>query len=450
MNVLKELVKRVTGLSWEQLEKRTADAAKLTLIDTLGAQIFGNLEQENISYAERVSAEEAGKYAVLGTHYLLTAREAAFVNGCGAVATEMDEGNQWSKGHPAAHVIPTLLTYVQGMKNCTGREFLLALIGGYEASSRFGRATTLLPEAHAHGTWGVMGSAASAMLLAGTEESRFFEGVKLGASFALPTLWSAALEGSLVRNAYMGHTVQSGVRIPLLLNSGFRSPNGTVEYIFGRVLGTAFDFAVLNEPEGWDIERNYFKPYAFCRYAHAPIDAFGALLDEHGLEAGDIAKVEVLTYNRAATLDNKAPQNVLSAKFSIPYALAVRICTGNADQNSFTDPLLENRDIRRFAECVEVRGSEELEAVYPSAMPAIVRITQSNGQLHESRCDMAAGGPGVPLTRRQIEDKFRALSRKALVPERQEAILQYIWDLENRNHLSELIELCRGMEDSHK
>lgn len=444
---MKELVQRLTGLSRDQMKKETIEAAKLTLIDTLGAQIFGNLEKENISYAERVGAEETGKYAVLGTHYLLSAREAAFVNGCGAVATEMDEGNQWSKGHPAAHVIPTLLTYVQGMDNCTGPEFLIALIGGYEASSRFGRATALLPEAHAHGTWGVMGAAASAMLLARTGESLFLEGLKLGASFALPTLWSAALEGALVRNAYMGHAVQSGVRIPLLLDSGFRAPEGTVEYIYGRVLGTEFDAAVLNEPQGWDIERNYFKPYAFCRYAHAPIDAFGTLIDKHRVQAGDIHKIEVLTYRRAATLDNKAPQNVLSAKFSIPYALAVRFYTGRADQDSFADSLLENKEIRKFAECVEVRYLAELEAVYPAIMPAVIKVTLNNGELLEHRCDMASGGPGVPLGRMQIEDKFRELSRKVLTPERQEAILQYIWDLENQNHLPDLIKLCTCNKD---
>lgn len=464
---MERFVRRLLGLTWEQLSPETLEAAKLTLIDSLGALVFGNREAENLAYASRVGGQEAGQFAVIGTPYRLPLKEAAFVNGCGSVATEMDEGNQWSKGHPAAHVVPTLLTYAQRREACDGRRFLLALIGGYEAASRFGRATTLLPAAHAHGTWGIMGAAASCLLLeepaSRADERTFLEGLRLSASFALPTLWSAALQGALVRNAYMGHAIEMAVRTAELLQAGYRAPEETVDYVYGQVLGTGFDAELLagdvDGHEGdasgfessdagpeptrvWDIERNYFKPYAFCRYSHAPIDAFGELIERHGLKMENIREVEVSTYSRAATLNNRAPRNVLSAKFSIPYALAVRIATGRADQDSFAPSLLTSREVLDFASRVTVVRSEKLEADYPTVMPAVVRITTGSGEVLESRCDIAAGGPGRPLGRADIERKFRALTAKAFAPETQTQILSWIGDLEKQDNVNDLIELC--------
>ncbi len=445
MEQLNELADFLVRTRWEDFKEETITAAKLVLCDTLAAMVIGNQGKEIRRLSALSEKRERGIYSVVGTAVKTGVYSAAFLNGCGAVATEMDEGNQWSKGHPAAHVIPALLTLVQDGPECSGKQFLRTIITGYEACSRFGRATTLLPDAHAHGTWGVMGAAASIALLNEADPVEFVSCVRVSSHFALPTMWRSALEGALVRNAYAGHAAEMGIRSWDCTQMGITSPENAVDYVFGSVIGQRFDAVELLSDLGknWDIQLNYFKPYAFCRYAHAPIDAFGKLIDRNRIQLKEIQRIEVKTYSRAATLNNKQPHNVLSAKFSIPYALAVRFYTGHADYQSFRDELLFNPDIRELAEKIEVIPSADLEKDYPSIMPAVVSLITTDGKYYEERCDMARGGITDPLTLDEIKRKFNDLTSVVYTTEQQEKIWDFIWHMEEQKSLAPLFECCQ-------
>lgn len=442
--MVRKIANYLVNIKWKDLTDEVKTSAKLVLMDTLGALIFGNQENE-IQRLCRLSLEhDSGSVSVLGTPYKLSLYSAAFINGCGSVATEMDEGNQWSKGHPAVHVVPALLTYLQVRPSCTGKELLQTIITGYEVCSRFGRAVTLVPDAHAHGTWGTVGAAASLLLLDKASEEQLVEGIHLAASFALPTMWTAALEGALVRNAYVGHAIEMGIRTVNLVKSGIQSPDKSVEHVFGSVLGKRFDHQALTDTLGerWDIQLNYFKPYAFCRYVHAPIDAFAELILRNSIKPEEIKEIEVITYGRAATLCNQNPHNVLSAKFSIPYALAVWMKTKQAGPRSFSEELLFDSEIKAVANKVRVIYSKELDKDYPSIMPAVVRVQTYNGTIFENRCDSAKGGPNNPLQVNEIEKKFIDLTKGIITEDNQKKILEFIWGIENQKNVSQLIELC--------
>ena len=439
---LKPLIKRIRSASWESCDRATRDALKLTLIDSLGALVFGNNTPENRALQEKRKGWEDGPFAVLGTTVSLSAKEAAFLNGCGSVATEMDEGHQWSKGHPGAHVIPTLLTRVQG-RSVPGRKFLEYLLASYEVSSRFGRAVTLNPQAHGHGGWGVAGAAAAAMLLAGSDDEAFAEGLLMSASFALPTMWTAALEGALVRNAYMGHCAEAAIALPEMVEAGFTAPRDNLTYVFSEALGKKLDTLPLEKDYGkWEIMDNYFKPYAFCRYSHAPIDAMKEILEKNGVSPDDIISIKVETYSRAAGLCSTDPKNVLAAKFSIPYALGILCYGGEPDQDCFAPHLFEDTRVRKIASLTEVTATEECEKNYPTEMLAYVTVTTTEGKEFRRSCSIAKGGPGVPLSIEEIEEKFRQLTKSVYTQKRQEEILQFIWNLEEEEDMLSLIQLC--------
>ena len=447
MKELRDLAEYLTGIRWTNFSEETVVAAKLVLADTLAAIVFGNQSQEIGEMADRIRKRESGSFDIFGTRWQTGAYSAAFLNGFGSVATEMDEGNQWSKGHPAAHVVPALLTSAQAMDNCSGQRLLQAVIAGYEACSRFGRATTLRPEAHAHGTWGVMGAAASVALLNGADAEQWVQAVMVSSHLALPTMWNSALEGALVRNVYAGHAAEIGLRAWDFVQSGIGAPKQSVEYVFGSVLGQRFNPADLHEGLGdvWDIQRNYFKPYAFCRYAHAPIDAFSRILERHAVTLEKIARIEVKTYARAATLNNQQPHNVLAAKFSIPYALAVRFFTGKADVRSFGEELLFHEGIRQLMKKIEVVPSAELEKDYPSIMPAVVTLTTTDGEVYEERCDMARGGLTDPFTVDELKAKFMDLTAAAYAPDTQAQLWELIWTLEQQPSLAPLFDALRSI-----
>src|SRR5699024_208380 len=143
----------------------------------------------------------------------------------------------------------------------------------------------------------------------------FLKGLHLGASFAMPTMWTAALEGALVRNVYVGHATEQAFRVRDLLKANYIAPEGNIEYVFSKVIGSQFNKESLYiDKEQWDIERNYYKQHAYCRYAHAPLDAYVQLMTQHQLSPEQVKNVHVRTYSRAATLNNQDYHNSLSAK----------------------------------------------------------------------------------------------------------------------------------------
>lgn len=430
--------------TWDDFQQDTIHAAKLVFMDTIGAMAAGMQQQSTIQLADLLAGQTAGNYGLIASSHRMSLYHAALVHGTACVATEMDEGNQYSKGHPAAHIVPVLLTYAQNRKNYSGKQFLETLIKSYEACSRFGRASTLLPEAHAHGTWGTLGAAAAACLVDQVAEEQFVEGVNLSATFVLPTMWEAALDGKLVRNIYAGHAIEAGIKVMALMKSGHLAPQHNIRHVFTKVVGSDWNSdELLPSADGiWDIERNYFKPYAFCRYAHAPIDAFSQAMVKTRLAAERIKQVKVLTYSRAATLASQDYHNILSAKFSIPYALGVWAYQQKADDSVFSEALLANPEIRAFADKVFVVHSIELDRDYPTIMPAVIQITDDEGRVYEERIDIAEGGPNKPLTEDALQHKFLRLTDSVFSDRQQNQLIELMKHIEQLENIDELFSLC--------
>ncbi|MEK3936760.1 MmgE/PrpD family protein [Sporosarcina sp. FSL W7-1349] len=439
---MKRLIGRIVQAAPDDIGEQTMESAKKVLLDTLGSLILGMKEASIQNLLAPYKLFGPGPYAVLGTDVRLDLFSAAFVNGTASVAVELDEGNQWSKGHPAAHVVPAMLTYVQTKQQYDGRLFLSNLIKSYELCSYFGRATTLQPEAHAHGTWGVSGAAGSILLMDQVGEESLQEGLQISASFAMPTRWTAALEGSPLRNVYAGQAAESGIKTAALLQAGYRAPNQNIEYVFGQIIGQAFQPDCMSGVmDGWDIDRNYFKSHAFCRYAHAPLEAFQAIVQEHGIRPEDIRKIDVFTYQRAATLNSSQYHNALSAKFSIPFALSSWLYTDSSAHSIFNEDVLQNSVIRDLAEKVEVRASAALEVDYPTIMPAEVVVFLNTGEVFKKRLDNALGGPEEVYSLSHIIHKFKENSNGTYAEDRQEEIVDWIVNMENKQNMKELIDL---------
>lgn len=440
---MKPFIEDITNTVWEDLQEKTVEAAKKVLLDTVAATIAGANESSTKQLIERVASNYNGNFTVVGSQKQLSRDMAAFINGVSSVAIEMDEGNQWSKGHPAAHVVPALLTVVEEAGNYDGKQFLLHLIKAYEFSSRFGRATTLVPDAHAHGTWGVLGATATVLLTDNVTSDDFYDGLNVGASFAMPTMWSAALEGALIRNVYVGHATEQALRTRDLLAAGYVAPEANIDYVFSNMIGTQYDVeSFYKDRETWDIERNYFKDHAYCRYAHAPLDAYEQLMTEHNLSHEQIEKVYVRTYSRAATLSSQQYHNVLSAKFSIPYAIAAWTYENRSDHGIFQNEYLHDEKIRAFAQKVFVETSEELEKDYPNVMPAEVEVIAQSGKKYVKRLDLAGSGLGSSVSFEHLIAKFNELTSH-LPEQRRTAIVQSIERLEQLDSMEPLLKLLR-------
>ncbi len=287
MDYLDRLAAFVEAVDAERLSDTALRAARLVLLDTIGAMVAGSAMPENRRLAEAMHERRSRATATLVGHAgkadpLL----ATFVNATAGVALEVDEGSRLGGGHPAIHVIPGALAVAEDT-GADGRRLLESIIAGYEVCSRLGGATTPRPNVHSHGTWGTIGTAVAVAKLAGLDAAGVRSVINLSASMSPANTWTTALEGVTIRNAYPGRSGLEGHP-----RGGSPSRAGSPAWPTPRATSTARSWPTASSPRArWTasaarcaIEQNYFKLYACCRYNHFALDALLAMAKAERLE----------------------------------------------------------------------------------------------------------------------------------------------------------------------
>jgi 2-methylcitrate dehydratase PrpD len=403
------------GLRFEDIPAAVVAHARLVLLDTIGAIAAGAQEPEMVALTRRM-AELDGTggvaSAVIGGRARLPLPVAAFLNGTAGTMLELDEGNQYCRGHPAIHVVPAALAAAEH-RSAAGRALIRALVLGYEIGARIGIASTLRVTMHPHGTWGTVGAAVAAASLAGSDAATMRETINVASTLGLATSRRTMLQGGTVRNTYAGVANQLGLVAVELVGAGFVGEPDGVATVFGTVAADDFRAEEMTRELGsrWEIARNYFKRHAACRYTHGALDALGAILAETGPVApDDVAALEVDTYVWAAQLDDPAPRNMLAAKFSLPFALATMIANGSAALAAFRPPARDDEATRTLAARVTVREEPAFTAALPALRPARVTLTLRDGRRVQREVTTNRGDVEAPYPPEEIVAKFSELA----------------------------------------
>ena len=93
-----------------------------------------------------------------------------------------------------------------------------------------------------------------------------------------------------------------------------------------------------------------------------------------------IERVEVVTYNLAAELNDTAPRNTLAAKFSVPFAVATRLVNGSSALASFTWEAVRDARVQALARKVSVAEDAAMTRRLPHERPSRVTITDRAGR----------------------------------------------------------------------
>jgi 2-methylcitrate dehydratase PrpD len=423
------------------LPAEVAHRSRLALLDCIGAIASGAQEAEVQALAARMLAREGtGETPVIGLPHLARPGTAAFLNGTSGTMLELDEGNQYARGHPAIHVVPALLAAPRG----DGAALLTALAIGYEFGSRVGIASKLNVAMHPHGTWGTLGAAMGIAKLHGATAEEFRGVINMAASLGLATSRKTMLEGGTVRNTYAGVANMLGLTVWDLVRSGFEGERDGVGTVFGHVSATDFrpDEMVVELGARWEVARNYFKRHAACRYTHGALDALGLILAKTGrLQPEQVRAIEVDTYVWAAQLDSPLAPNMLAAKFSIPFALATTIAHGAATVPAFRGPARENAAVQALAQRVTVNEDPALTAQLPGLRPARLRMTLTDGSVHSAEVTTNRGDTEDPYTEAEVRAKFRELADPVYGAARAQAIEEAVMALGPHREAAALTEL---------
>ena len=424
------------ALRFEDLPTEVVDRSKLVVLDCLGAIIAGRAEPEVNAAAQRFQSTHAG------SSYLQ-----AFIGGTAGTSLEIDEGNQYARGHPGIHVVPAVLA-TACKHTVTGRDAILATALGYEIGARIGIASKLRVTMHPHGTWGTVGAAVSVGKLRGASAAEMAELINLSSSLGLTTSRRTMLEGATVRNTYAGFSNMLGMMAWDLVQAGFKGEADGVGAVYGGIAADDWkpDEMIRDLGTRWEIARNYFKRHAACRYNHGALDALTKIVAEAGgrIDPADVASIKVETYVWAAQLDHPSPQTMLAAKFSMPFSLATFIVNGAATLDAFRDTARNDATTRALAAKVQVDELPEFTSRLPGLRPARVTVTLNDDRTFTAEAMTNKGDTEDPYTSAEVQEKFIDVAGPTLGRARTQSAIKAALALDSAASLAELIQLCEA------
>jgi 2-methylcitrate dehydratase PrpD len=222
-------------------------------------------------------------------------------------------------------------------------------------------------------------------------------------------------DGSWTKRMHPGWAAQSGIRAADLARNGFIGPRTVFEgehgflHGFANTTKGAWDRLVDGFGKSWVTETVAFKLYPCGTMTHPYIDCARRLAKQVKLE--DIE--EVVCEAAEGTLHRlweplaakQRPPNAYAGKFSTPYCIAAGFVLGNAGLDAFTDERVADPRLRALAG--KVRYEIDPDNPYPNEYTGHVRVKLKNGKVLEERQPHIRGGRHEPLSRADVEEKFR-------------------------------------------
>jgi len=432
MSATSKLVSFVCQLDPEALPGAIQDQAVRCVLDLVGVAIAGTrtpMAQISARFAHEQFAP--GSATVIGSGNSLSVAGATWVNGASASALDMDDGHRMAMGHPGACVIPAALAIAE-RTGASGKEFLAALVAGYEVAVRASAARVpwYKDKMYSTGIWGVFGATAAAGKLLGLDEAALQSALGIAGSHGSFPPGGLQSNHAMVKEtiAWSGMT---GVSAALLARENFVGPADFLDYS-GR-WDTSALVAGLGDLGESAILKTYFKPYAVCRWSHAAVDGVLELKHRHQLRVDEIESVKVDTFWEVTRLTNDQPSNTIAAQFSIQFALAVALLYDRIGPDEVSDAHIRDPAILSLARKVRVSVDDALDRQFPAKTMARVTMHTGRGDF-STTVEYPRGNPENPLSDAELEAKFRLLTQGLISEERSDKLRIAIRDLpEARN-----------------
>ncbi|MGA9947648.1 MAG: MmgE/PrpD family protein [Xanthobacteraceae bacterium] len=370
----KRLAEFATALRYEDIPEPVIAITKACLIDAVAVALFGSglpWGKSVADFAFHVGEGAGGHANGKGASTVLSpalrrvsAPAAALANGTFAHSFEFDNLRQPSVGvHPGSTASLAALAVAEEF-DVSGRDLITALVAGNECMLRTGLAAKSTSEHfgfHAPGLTGVFGSAIAASRIVGNDAHKTTMAIGIGGSFGSGLLaFAKAGNGGMVKRLHMGRAAEGGVTAAYLAARGFEGPDVVLEGKFGYldVYAEGGDPALLVEGLGtrWDSLNIWFKMFPCHVTAQAPVRAIQELQRRHKFTADDVARIVLAASDKVLSHHaDRAPADVGTAQYSVPFSVALALFRDPADPQAFLDGPNQNPKILEICRAIELR-----------------------------------------------------------------------------------------------
>ena len=446
MTIAEEFSSWSKSLDVKDIPEKTQFTLKFLLKDICGIILSARNEDYVKSLVETYKG--SGNLISLGHSERFDLFSSAIIAGTAAHGEDFDDTFEGNPMHVGATMIPAMLSAAQKF-NLDGDQILKGLAVGSELICRLALvAPTAMHKQSFHPTavCGTFGVAAGLSSVLDMSEKQMVSALGIAGSFTSGIIEYLA-EGSWTKRVHPGWSANSGMNATLIAKSGFYGPRTVFEGKHGFFEAFALkeierDYSHLTNELGkrWENQNLAFKPFACGTMAQPFVDCAIKIrkkiknLDEI---SSITAKVGEGTVHRLwePLKEKRQPSTPYSAKFSVPYCVAVGFIRGDAGLNEFNEKSINDKEILNLASKVNYEIDPNNE--YPKNYTGTLICKTSNNEFTEHQ-PCFRGGVKEPLTKDDIDKKYNANLNYSKISE------------ENKKNLNDFIETLFNRPDFSK
>ena len=358
-----------------------------------------------------------GNIVALGHKNVFDVFSSSIICGTAAHGEDFDDTFEGNPIHVGATMVSTFLSAGQFFK-LNGEQILKGIAIGAELICRMALVSpTAMHKQGFHPTsiCSVFGATAGLGAVLGLNQKQLSSALGVAGSMSSGIIEYLA-EGTWTKRIHPGWAASSGIHAALLGRSDFLGPRTVFEGTHGffkafTIKEIENDFSHLVEGLGtrWECKNLAFKPYACGTMAQPFVDCAIQIKKQISdlTEIKSIkAKVGEGTVHRLwePREEKNNPSTPYSAKFSVPYCVAVALVKGGAGLEEFNVTNIKDPEILKIANLMtyEIDPNDE----YPKNYTGTLIVETIDGKIIEAKQPCFRGGKKQPLTKEDFNSKF--------------------------------------------
>jgi 2-methylcitrate dehydratase PrpD len=434
-------------ITYDDIPERVREYAKDLLLDALACALAG-YKGEDTPKVTRFAAQiaQSQESSIIGGGKL-SLSGATILNGFLITAVSMCDVYRPTATHLQPVIVSPSLAIAE-RDSASGRDLLVALVSGFETAARIAAGVDYPAFRkrgwHGPGTIGPFGAAAAVGRLLG------FDAYHMATAFGLAGSQSAGTFAAWGTPSVKFHQFRgalSGLMAALVAEQGFVATREFLTAADGGFYptycgGSANEAATTALGVHWELEQIALRPWPTSAASQGVVTALFDLIREHDLRADRTKRLRI--HVSPACFDAYAQRRTFSGKWqasaSIHYTAAVVLHDRELWMEQFER--YDDPELQHFAkERIELVSNIGL-----TAEQAIVEAHMKDGAALSAHCKASKGTPENPLTRTEIEDKFRRAASGRLGRAEVDLVLDAISHLEDLKSVRSMMDALRANE----
>jgi 2-methylcitrate dehydratase PrpD len=454
MGVTRDLAAYAAETRVEDIPTDVIEVAKLSTLNIAGACLGGCQTRIGRLHVELAKDMGGGnpQATILGDGARVSVAAASYANGSLGFALDYEDMLNYVVHAGYATVAAGLA--VGEHRGVTGRDFLAAVVLGYEVSGRIGVAVQPSPERGAK-VWGEQYHPFASVVTAGrllglgVDEMEVALGIA-GTYCPVPSTYKYF--GPVDQTRPIRETKQgwgwmclAGVVAAQSASRGFQGGAGFLdgEHGFWIMHGSdRCDFDRMAEGLGttWLTRDTEFKLHPSIGVNHPAYWATKQLVEEHGIRSAEVSSVRVKTL-WADRIGDGSPDGEVDAQFSLPYTLAATLMSEPVAAAMYAEEKRRDPELLRLLDLIELVDDPEANRAFyeEQRIGQTVEILLTDGRELRRAIEFPRDKP--PFGRSEVEKKFETLADGVLDPARRRLVRRLIDDLDQIEDVASLTSM---------